>query len=76
MKVQVVAGGVNDAAGDVGAVVRGALQVRQQVRPHEARLDAALSLPPAEHVAGSHCLLQLVDDLLQGLHLPGRRETP
>ena len=64
-------GGVDDAACDVGAVVGGALQIRQQVAPHEARLDAALPLPHPQDVPRPHLLLQCVNDLLQRLHLPG-----
>lgn len=41
VEVQVVLGRVDNAAGDVGAVIGGTLQIRQQVAPDEARLDAA-----------------------------------
>ena len=39
---------IDDAARDVRAVVAHALQIRQQIRPHEARLDRALALLHAE----------------------------
>ena len=67
--------GVDDAAGDVGAVVRGALQVRQQIRPHEARLDAARSALHAQDVARAHLLFERVDDLLERLDLLGERDV-
>ena len=41
----------------------------------EARLDAALSLLHAQDVAGAQLLLQIVDDLLQRLHLPRQRHV-
>ena len=58
MDVQIVLGHIDDAAGDIGAVVGGALQIRQQVCPHKARLDAALALPHPQDVTGTQLLLQ------------------
>ena len=52
MDVQIVLGHIDDAAGDIGAVVGGALQIRQQVCPHKARLDAALALTHPQDVTG------------------------
>ena len=71
MHIQVVVGGVDHAPGDIGAVVRGTLQIRQQVGPDKACLDAALALLHPQDMSGTQLLLQIVDDLLQRLHLPG-----
>ena len=41
VEVEVVLPQIDDAARDVGAVVRDALQIRQDIRQDEARLNAA-----------------------------------
>ena len=68
MDVQIVLGHIDDAAGDVGAVVGGTLQIRQQVCPHKARLDAALAFPHPQDVTGTQLLLQQIHHLFQRLH--------
>ena len=52
VQVHIVVGYVDDAPGDIGTVVRRALQVGQQVQPCEARADGALPPLEAEDVAG------------------------
>ena len=71
MQVEVVVARVDDAAGDVGAVVGGAFQIREQVGEDEARLDAALALLHSQDVARAHLLFERVDDLLERLDLRG-----
>ena len=63
---------VHHAAGDVGAVVGGALQTGQQIRPDEARLGAAFAFGHAQDVARAQLLLQRVDHLLQRLDPGGQ----
>ena len=71
VQIQVVLRGVNDAPGDVGAVVGGALEIGQEIRPDEACLDAAIALLHPENVARAHLLLEQIDDLLERLDLRG-----
>ena len=71
MGVHIVVVQVDDAAGDVGAVVAGAFQAGQQVGPDKAGLNAAVALLEPQNVAGAHLLFQNVDDLFQRLHLVG-----
>lgn len=44
VEVEVVLPQIDDAARDVGAVVRDALQIRQDIRQDEARLNAAIAV--------------------------------
>ena len=62
---------VDDAAGNIGAVVRGALQIRQQIRPDKTGLNAAMSLLHTQDMAGAHIFLQHVDNLFQRFHFGG-----
>ena len=71
VQVQIVLRGVNDTPGDVGAVVGGALEIGQEIRPDEACLDAAIALLHPENVARAHLLLEQIDDLLERLDLRG-----
>lgn len=71
VQIQIVLRRVDDAPGDVRAVVGRALQIRQQVRPDKARLDAAISLLHPQDVTRAHLLLEGVDDLLQRLDMCG-----
>ena len=71
VQIQIVLRGVNDAPGDVGAVVGGALEIGQEIRPDEACLDAAIALLHPENVARAHLLLEQIDDLLERLDLRG-----
>ena len=69
MAVQVVRLAFDDADGDIGAVVGDALEVGQQVVQDKAQLDGALpGLQPAD-MAHPDLLDQLVNGLLQRLHL-------
>ena len=63
---------LNDAHGDVGAVVGHPLDVGQQVTEHKSQLDGALAGLEPLGVAGPDLLDQQVDGLLQGLHLTGQ----
>ncbi len=69
VQVEVVLTCVDDAAGDVGAVVGRALQVGQEVGEHKAGLNAARALLHAQDMARTHLLFERVDDLLQRLDL-------
>ena len=69
VQVEVVLTRVDDAAGDVGAVVGRALQVGQEVGEHKAGLNAARALLHAQDMARAHLLFERVDDLLQRLDL-------
>ena len=71
MEIHHIVGGVDHTPGNVGAVVRGALQVCQQVQPGKAGVDGAVSLLQAQDMAGTQLFLQLVNHLLQRLHLGG-----
>ena len=71
MNVHVEVLRVDDTARDVGAVVGGAFEVGQEVRPDKAGFHTAILLLQAENVLGAHMLLEAVDDLLQGLHAVG-----
>ena len=61
---------LDDGHGDVGAVVRHALVVGQQVVEHEPLVQRAAAGLQSVHVVGLHLVAQAVDDLLQRLH-PG-----
>ena len=67
--------GVNDAAGDVGAVVGCALKVGQKIGEDKASLNAAMALLHAQDVARAHLLFERVDDLLERLDLLGERDV-
>ena len=69
--VQVVRLAFDDTDGDVGAVVGDALEVGQQVIENKAQLNGALSRLEPVDVAHLDLLNELVDGLLQRLHLPG-----
>ena len=69
VQIEVVLARVDDAAGDVGAVVGRALQVGQEVGEHKAGLNAARALLHAQDMARAHLLFERVDDLLQRLDL-------
>ncbi len=67
--------GVDDAAGDVGAVVGCALKVGQKIGEDKASLNAAMALLHAQDVARAHLLFERVDDLLERLDLLGERDV-
>ena len=69
MKPLVPVGQPRHAPGNVAAMVRRPLQVRQHVGPHKAQLHGAAPLLHPPDAPGPQLLLQAVDDLLQGLHL-------
>ena len=71
VEVEVVLPQIDDAARDVGAVVRDALQIRQDIRQDEARLNAAIAVFQTHDMVRAHPLLELVDDLLERLDLHG-----
>ena len=71
MQVEVVLARVDDAAGDVGAMVGCALEIRQKVGEDKACLDAALALLHSQDMARAHLLFERVDDLLKRLDLGG-----
>ena len=75
VQIEIVLRGVDDAAGDVGAVVGGALEVREQIGPDEAGLDAAMPLLHPQDVARAHLLLERVDDLLERLDQLGEGDV-
>ena len=64
MKIHAVIRHIDDAPGDIGAVVRGPFQTGKQIRPYEACIHGAQSLLEPENMAGAHLLLELVDHLL------------
>ena len=80
MEVEVVLPQIDDAARDVGAVVRDALQIRQDIRQDEARLNAAIAVFQAHDMVRAHPLLELVDDLREwhfgSLEGTSNREMP
>ena len=63
MQVQAVVGHVDDASGDVRAVVRRALQIGQQVQPRKARADGALLFLQAEDSATPETLQRMLLNL-------------
>ena len=65
VQVEVMRTGVDDAAGDVGAVVGCALKVGQKIGEDKASLNAAMALLHAQAVARAHLLFERVDDLLE-----------
>ena len=71
MGVHVVVVQVDDAPGDVGAVVAHPFQRGQQVRPDKSGLNAAAALLHPQNVMDAHFLLQIVNDLFQRLHPVG-----
>ena len=71
MGVHVVVVQVDDAPGDVGAVVAHPFQRGQQIRPDKSGLNAAAALLHPQNVMDAHFLLQIVDDLFQRLHPVG-----
>ena len=75
VQIEIVLRGVDDAAGDVGAVVGGALEVREQIGPDEAGFDAAMPLLHPQDVARAHLLLERVDDLLERLDQLGEGDV-
>ena len=62
---------LDDADGDVGAVVGYPLQIRQQVAEDKAQLHGALPALEPVDVPGPNLVGELVDGLLQGLHRLG-----
>ena len=75
VQVEVMRTGVDDAAGDVGAVVGCALKVGQKIGEDKASLNAAMALLHAQDVARAHLLFERVDDLLERLDLLGERDV-
>ena len=71
MGVHVVVVQVDDAPGNVGAVVAHPFQRGQQVRPDKSGLNAAAALLHPQNVVDAHFFLQIVNDLLQRLHPVG-----
>ena len=69
--IHVVFVGVQDADGDVGAVVRGALHAVEQVGPDKAGLHTAFTLLQAGDVPVAQNGLDVVNHLLQRLHIGG-----
>ncbi len=69
--VHVALGRVEDAARDVGAVVRDALDVGQEIRPDEAGHDRTGAFLQAQDMSGAQLLRYGVDDLLERLRLLG-----
>ena len=63
---------IEHAQSDVGAVVGRALEVRQEVRPHKAGLNAALTLFHAQDMPRAQLILQIVHDLLKRLDAGSR----
>ena len=61
----------DNTAGDVGAMVGNALQVREQVGPDEAYLDGAVARLHTADVVCAQEVLEVVDDLLKRLYLGG-----
>ena len=74
MQIKTVVCRIQNTAGDVGAVVSRSLEIRQQVGPHEARFNTAMTLLHAQNMARAHLLLQCNDDLFQRLYLCGGRK--
>ena len=62
VQVEVMRTGVDDAAGDVGAVVGCALKVGQKIGEDKASLNAAMALLHAQDVARAHLLLERTSD--------------
>ena len=50
------------------------LQVGQQIRPDKSGIDSAIPLLQPQDMVRTQLLLQVVDDLLQRLHLHRRAE--
>ncbi len=71
MGIPVMVGHVHHTAGDVGAMVTDTLQGVQQVGPDKAGFDAAAALLEPQDVVDAKLFLQIVNDLLQRLHLVG-----
>ena len=71
MGVHVVMVQVDDAPGNVGAVVAHPFQRGQQVRPDKTGFNTTAALLHPQNVVDAHFLLQIVNDLLQRLHPVG-----
>ena len=76
MQIQIVVRRINQAPGDIGAVVGGALQIGQKIGKHKTRLHTAPSLLHPQNMSGAQLFLQLVNHLLQGLHIHGCFQIP
>ena len=62
---------VDDAPGNIGAVVGRALETGEKIGEDEAELNAAPALLQTPDVARAHRFLELIDDLLERLDLGG-----
>ena len=56
---------------NIGAVVADSLEVREQVVEHEPLRDGALAVLQPLHMVQLHLVAEIVDDVLQRLHLFG-----
>ena len=73
MEIEIVLRRVDNAPGDVGAVVGRALKTGEKIGENKTKLNAASALLQAPDVARAHRLLEHVDNLLERLHLGGNR---
>ena len=71
VEIEIVLRHVDDAPGNVGAMVGCALETGEKIGENKAELDAAPALLQTPDVARAHRFLELVNDLLQRLDLSG-----
>ena len=71
VKVEIVLRRIDDAPGNIGAVVGRALETGEKIGEDEAELNAAPALLQTPDVARAHRFLELIDDLLERLDLGG-----
>lgn len=65
---QTVVCDLDDAARDIGAVIRNTLHVRQKVGEDEPELDRTLPVLHTADMSGAHFILQIVDHFFQRFH--------
>ena len=58
-------------AGNIGAMVADAFEISEEIRPDKAGFDAAAALLHPPDMASTHFLLEIINNLLQRLHLAG-----
>ena len=69
VKRLVVAGDLDEASRDVGAMVGYALEVGEDIRKNEAKLDGTLVLLHSDDMVYSYLILEVVHYLLKRLYL-------
>ena len=75
VEMQLIVGHIYYAAGYVGTMVAGALQIGEDVGPDKTGHTGTFALLKPEDVPGAQALFKVVDDLLQRFHREGQRDV-